>query len=245
MSWKERKREWKGRVKETRVKRKGETEKSAKIPLSQGKKQVQKGRKTKKGGLGPSAQKYGCRVHWPQTQEENAEKRKTRKEEEGSLKRSSSYWRKRRRNKNPEKIAKALRSAAARPFLATSPTRTQNVTHPRPKSSQIGPCPERCAKCHFENDLISAAPLVFLPSKSNLVTQSKFGKIKIVRPAKINFKRALQNQAGTTRQTGVEEVERRKIAPKPFVFKRFASFGLEMKKKKKKQKEPTKKIKSH
>ena len=58
---------------------------------------------------------------------------KTRKEKEGSMKRSSSNLRKRYRKNNPEKIAKTLRTAATRPFSATSPTRTQNATHPRAK----------------------------------------------------------------------------------------------------------------
>ena len=85
------------------------------------------------------------------------------------MKRSSSNSRKRYRKNNPEKIAKPLRTAAARPFSATSPTRTQNATHPRAKKERKSALGRRkCEKRHFQNDLSSAAPSRFLPSKPNL-----------------------------------------------------------------------------
>ena len=98
------KRDWKGEVKETRVKERETLKNQERYPFFRGNFFFwRKEREKKKEGLGPNAPKYGCRVHWPQPQEENAEKRKTRKEEEGSLKRSSWYWRKRFRNKNLKK----------------------------------------------------------------------------------------------------------------------------------------------
>ena len=82
-------------------------------------KQTNKKQKEKKG-LGPTAPKHTCRVASTQTQEENAEKSKTRKEERGVSKDPFSNSQKRCRKKSPGKLGKTIRTAAASRFLATA-----------------------------------------------------------------------------------------------------------------------------
>ena len=154
---------WKGAVKETREK--GDTEKwTTETSFFQGenqcflKKQIEH---TKKKGLGPTAQNPHSRVALTPIPRRMCEKWETPKQKEG-VKRTTSYWRKRCRTQSPEKGAKNLCTAAARPFFA------------------------KCETCHFQNEIGSAAPRVFfLSKKSNLVKNSNFKQKKIVRGAKI------------------------------------------------------------
>ena len=79
-----------------------------------------------------------------------------------------------REQKKTEKDAKTLRTAATRAFLATIPNPTENLT--RPLRANLRVDRTKCEKCPFQNDLGSAAPRVFLPSKHNFVKSSSTSK---------------------------------------------------------------------
>ena len=214
--------------------RKWDTEKWTKITLFQGENSLFVNRQTKKTkkekGLGPTAPKHTCRVASTQAQKENAEKRKTRKEERGYLKDPFSNSQKRCRKKNTGKLGKTIRTPAASRFLATAriepKPRRSCKNENAPKTSPIGPRPGKMGKTSFENLLSSAAPGRFLPSKPKLVKISNFRKNKFVRPRKICVKNVLQHQGDTTGPTQINQTPQRKIAPKPLVLKGFASYYL-------------------
>ena len=174
----------------------------------------------------PKTHVQGCVDPKPQ---KKTQKRVNTKEEEGSFKRLSSNSRQRSRKNNPEKIAKTLRNAAARPFLATSPTRTQNATHPRQKISQIGPRPEKSEKRHFQNDLSSATPSRFLAFQTQFGQKFEPPKNKFVRPARIILKKVVQNQGSPTCPKRVEEAQQRQNRSEtPFVeaFRSLLPLGV-------------------
>ena len=75
--------------------------------------------------------KEGFRANCPKTNVHGCVDPKPKKKTQKRVKHESS--RKRCRKKSPEKLGKTLRTTAARPFVATGPTRTQNATHPRAK----------------------------------------------------------------------------------------------------------------
>ena len=127
-------------------------------------KQTNKKQKEKKG-LGPTAPKHTCRVASTQTQEENAEKSKTRKEERGFSKDPFSNSQKRCRKKSPGKLGKTIRTAAASRFLATARLEPKPRHSCAPKTRQkfhkLVPSREKWEKHHFQNVLSSAAPSRF------------------------------------------------------------------------------------
>ena len=99
-------------------------------------------------------------------------------------------------------------------------------TKTRQKLHKLGPARAKWEKRHFENLLGSAAPGLFLPSKTNLVKNSNFRKNKFVRRRKICVKNGLQHEGDTTGPTQINQAPQRKIAPKPLVLKGFASHYL-------------------
>ena len=192
-------------------------------------KQTNKKQKEKKG-LRPTAPKHTCRVASTQAQEENAEKSKTRKEERGFSKDPFSNSQTRCRKKSPGKLGKTIPTAAASRFLVTAriepKPRHSRAPKTRQKFHKLVPAREKWEKRHFQNVLSSAAPGRFLPSKPNLVKNSNFRKNKFVRPPKIILKKFVQHRGDTTGPTQVNEAPQHKIAPKPLVFKCFASYYL-------------------
>ena len=135
-----------------------------------------------KKGLGPTAPQHTCRVASTQTQEENAEKSKTRKEERGVSKDPFSNSQKRCRKKSPGKLGKTIRTAAASRFLATAriepKPRHSCALKTRQKFHKLVPAREKWEKRHFQNVLSSAAPGRFLPSKPNLVKKIRTSEKK-------------------------------------------------------------------
>ena len=114
--------------------RKGDTEKWTKITLFQGENSVfvkrpQKNQKIRRSK--PTAQKHTCNAALPPIPRRMRTNEKTPKQKEGGVKRTTWSLRKRGRQKKTEKDAKTLRTAAARPFLPTTPNPTEKLTHPR------------------------------------------------------------------------------------------------------------------
>ena len=128
----------------------------------------------KKMGLGPAAPKHTCRVALtPNPKRKRRKEQNTKKKMRGISRDHLSNSGKQCQRNNPEKIAKTLRTAAAKRFSATSPTRTQKRDTPaHQKFHKSVFARKKCEKRHFQNDLSSAAPSRFLPSKPNFVKNS-------------------------------------------------------------------------
>ena len=163
-------------------------------------------------------------------------RRKRRKEQntkrrEGIFKRSLFKFTKtqstKERRKTSEKASAPQPQADfwQRPEL--NPNRDWGVkTKTRQKLHKLGPARAKCEKRHFQNLFGSATPGLFLPSKTKLVKNSNLRKNKFVRHRKICVKNGLQHEGATTGPTQINQAPQRKIAPKPFVLKRFASHYL-------------------
>ena len=190
----------------------------------------QTNKKQKKKRLGPTAPKHTCRVASTQAEEENAEK-STRKGREGICKRSPYKFTKTLSTKEHRKTSE--KTSAPQPQAdfwqrpESNPNRDGGVkTKTRQKLHKLVRAREKWEKRHFQNLLGSAAPGLFLPSKTNLVKNSNFRKNKFVRRRKIYVKNGLQQEGATTGPTQFNQALQRKIAPKPLVLKRFASHYL-------------------
>ena len=115
----------------------------------------------------------------PQSQEECEQKKKTPKQKEGGVKRTTWSLRKRGRTKKNGKDAKTLRTAAAMPFSPTTPSPTEKLTRPaRTTARQICACARHNArKTLLQNDPRLCSPQrVFEPQKPNFVKKSNFWK---------------------------------------------------------------------
>ena len=128
----ERDREWKRRSEWSQGERKWDTEEVNKNNPFSGENSVFVNRQTKKQkekkGLGPTAPKHTCRVASTQTQEENAEKSKTQKEERGVSKELFSNSQKRCRKKSPGKLGKKHPHRSRKQISGNGPNRTQTTT---------------------------------------------------------------------------------------------------------------------
>ena len=104
--------------------------------------------------------------------------------------------------RTPENFGKNIRTAAASRFLAAAGIETQTATEgvnskTRQKLHKLVRAREKWEKRHFQNLLGSAAPGLFLPSKTNLVKNSNFRKNKFVRRRKNCVKNGLQHEGAT------------------------------------------------
>ena len=109
----------------------------------------------------------------------------------------------------------------------SNPNRDRGVnSQTRQKLHKLVRAREKWEKRHFQNLLGSAAPGLLFPSKTNLVKNSNFRKNKFVRRRKNCVKNGLQHEGATAVPTQFNQAPQRKIAPKPLVFKRFASHYL-------------------
>ena len=152
-------------------------------------KQTNKKQREKKG-LGPTAPKHTCRVASTQTQEENAEKSKTRKEERGSFKRSLFQIRKnsveRRAPENSEKPSAPQPQADFWQRPDSNPNRDRAARRKRAKNfTNWSPPGKNGEKHHFQNHLSSAAPSLSSPIWSKIRTSEEN---KFVRPPKMILK---------------------------------------------------------
>ena len=85
----------------------------------------------------------------PKPKKKTQKRVKHKKKRKGVSRDPLSNSRKRCRKKSPEKLGKTLLAAPTRPFSATSPTRTQNATHPRTKNFTNWPRPRKRRKTSF------------------------------------------------------------------------------------------------
>ena len=217
--------------------RKWDIEKWTKITLFQGGKQCfckQTNKKTKR--------KERLRANCPKTHVQGCVdpswRRKRRKKQntkgrEGICKISPHKFTKtvsKKGQKTAGKLEKTIRTAAASRFLAAARierNRDGGVnSKTRQKVQKLVRGREKWEKRHFQNLLGSAAPGLFLASKTNLVKNSNFRKSKFVRRRKNCVKNGLQHEGATTGPTQFNQALQRKIAPKPLVYKRFASHYL-------------------
>ena len=194
--------------------RKGDTKKWAKITLFHGGKQCfckQPNKKHKeKKGLGPTAPKHTCRVVSTQTQEENAEKNKTRKEEKGGVSKDPfSNSQKRCRKKSPGNSEKPIRTAAASRFLATARLEPKPRHSCAPKTRQkfhkLVPAREEWEKRHSQNVLSSAAPSRFFAFQTQFGQKFELPKKQICETPK-NYSQ--KNCAASRRYNGSNASER-------------------------------------
>ena len=164
--------------------------------------------KTKKNKKGwrPTAQKHACRVALPPIPRRMRTKRETPKQKEGGVKRTTSYLRKRGRSKNPEKDAKTLRTAAARPILARPTSDTRRDTPARPECLKFVHAWESMWKTPFSKRARFCSPKAFFTLETEFGQVFELQKIQNCNTRKIILTKGLQK--------GVEEIERREIAPK-------------------------------
>ena len=160
----------------------------------------------------------GAGLRWLQSKEGCAQKRKTRQEEVGSFKRTTSYACKNGvETKTPEKDAKSLRATAARPFFATTTTRTQDLTHPRAQEfSNLRLPGKNVKKCRYQNELGSAAPRFFCPKKQ--VGQKIELWKKNERGAKSILKKVCKIEAFEDIEEEVWRHENAKTLPNPVIW---------------------------
>ena len=166
-----------------------------------------------------------------QTQEENAEKSKTRKKVRGFSKDPFSNSQKRCRKKNTGKLGKNHPHRSRKQISGNGPNRTQTATELQKrkrakKFTNWSPPGKNGKNVIFKISSVLQPQAVFLPCKTNLVKNSNFRKNKFVRPRKICVKNVLQHQGDTTGPTQINQAPQRKIAPKPLVLKGFASYYL-------------------
>ena len=193
-------------------------------PFSKGKtvfcKKTTKTQKEKKG-LGLIAPKHTCN---PKPKKKTQKRAKHEKKSRGVSRDPFSNSRKGCRKKNPEKLGKTLRTAAARPFVATGPTRTQNATHPRTKNFTNWYSPGKKGKKVILKTTSALQPqAVFClpnPIWSKIRTSDK---TNVWDPQNLFSKTSCRIEAIQRVQ---REVPKRKIAPKHLVLKRFASYYL-------------------
>ena len=138
----------------------------------------------------------------PQSQEECEQKRKTPKEKDGDVRRTT-WGFENGVEKKTGKDGKTLRAAAARPFLTgTRNPRKKTAPLRTPRAPNLRVQRTHCEKNAFQNELSSAAPGVFWPLKPNFDKISNMEPYKIVTYGKIILKRGPLNFAMSTRQKG-------------------------------------------
>ena len=218
---------WQREVKETqeneRETRKGDTEKWTKITFFQGEKQcfckkTQKNQKNKKGWR-PTAQKHTCNAALaPQSQEECEQKRKTPKEKEGDVKRTTWGLRKRGRKKNRKRRKTPPHRSREDIFGNDPKSEKKNDTAAHPPRAKFARAADTLRKMAFSKRARFCSPKGFLPWKSN------FDKVSNIEPYKIVTRTKNYPQDGSTKSChvdtpkGLEDVESRNIAPKPLVL---------------------------
>ena len=141
----------------------------------------------------------------PKPKKKTQKRVKHEKKRRGVSRDPLSNSRKRCRKKSPEKLGKTLRTAAARPFVAMGPTRTQNATRPRTKNFTNWSSRGKMGKTSFSKQPQFCSPKPFFAFQTQFGQKFELPEKKQICQTRKNYS---QNKCAESRRCNASKASR-------------------------------------